>query len=144
VAKERHRATPATLLQDANHVIPPALLARASRVVGQLALRDRLAPPANVVIANVPGSPAPLFLAGARLEAQYPVSVITDAVGLNLTILSYRGALDLGVVGDRDLVPDAWALVADVEAELTELRGLLSKSRRQRHRTTVAAMEEPQ
>jgi hypothetical protein len=40
-------------------------------------------------------------------------------------VLSYRGALDLGVVGDRDLVPDAWALIADVYSELAALRGLL-------------------
>lgn len=128
-AKDRHRATPATLLQDANEFIPPALLARASRVVGQLAVRDPLAPPTNVVVSNVPGSPTPLFLAGARLEAQYPVSVVMDGVGLNLTVLSYRGALDLGVVGDRDLVPDVWDLVADVREELSTLRRLIPISR---------------
>lgn len=126
-AKDRHRATPATLMQDANHFIPPALLARASRVVGQLAVRDPLAPPVNVVISNVPGSPAPLFLAGARLEAQYPVSLIMDGVGLNITVLSYRERLDIGVVGDRDLVPDAWSLITDLEAELAELGGLAGR-----------------
>lgn len=142
-AKERHRATPATLMQDANHFVPPALLARASRVVGQLAASDPLSPPANVVVSNIPGSPAPLFLAGARLEAQYPVSVVIDGVGLNLTVLSYRGALDLGVVGDRDLVPDAWALIADAQAELAELRGLLAKPKQRPKRTVVATREAP-
>jgi WS/DGAT/MGAT family acyltransferase len=129
-AKERHRATPATLMQDANRFVPPALLARASRVVGSLATRDPLAPPVNVVISNVPGSPAPLFLAGARLEAQYPVSVIIDGVGLNFTVLSYRGQLDLGVVGDRELAPDVWELIDDVYSELGDLRRLLPKPAR--------------
>ena len=41
-AKERHRATPATLLQDANHFIPPALLARAARVTSRVAVTRRL------------------------------------------------------------------------------------------------------
>ena len=81
---------------------------------------------------NVPGSPAPLFLAGARLEAQYPVSLIMDGVGLNITVLSYRDALDVGVVGDRDLVPDAWSMIAHLEAELAELRGLVGRRRRTR------------
>jgi WS/DGAT/MGAT family acyltransferase len=124
-AKERHGAIPATLLQDANHFIPPALLARASRAVGSLATRDALAPPMNLVISNVPGSPAPLFLAGARLEAQYPVSVIIDGVGLNVTVLSYRDRLDFGVIGDRELAPDVAELAADLSSELAELRRLL-------------------
>ena len=37
-AKEHHKALPATLLQDANHVIPPALLARAARVTARIAV----------------------------------------------------------------------------------------------------------
>jgi len=123
-AKQRHRAIPATLLQDANLFVPPALLARASRVVGALSTRDALAPPVNVVISNVPGSRAPLFLAGARLEAQYPVSVVMDGVGLNVTVMSYRSSLDVGVVGDRELAPDVWDLIEDLRAEFEELRRL--------------------
>lgn len=141
-AKDRHRAIPATLMQDANHFIPPALLARASRVVGQLAVRDPLAPPVNVVVSNVPGSPAPLYLAGARLQAQYPVSLIMDGVGLNITVLSYRDALDIGVVGDRDLVPDAWSLIAHAEAELAELHDLVAPTARRRTRTAIPATKE--
>jgi diacylglycerol O-acyltransferase len=141
-AKDRHRATPATLMQDANEFIPPALLARASRVVFGLAVRDPLAPPVNVVISNVPGSPTPLFLAGAKLEAQYPVSLIMDGVGLNLTAFSYRDALDLGVVCDRDLVPDAWPVIDHVRAELTELRNLVAPKARRRTRTSIPATKE--
>lgn len=124
-AKERHQATPATLLQDANMFVPPALLARASRVVGALATQDPLSPPVNVVISNVPGSRHPLYLAGARLEAQYPVSVVMDGVGVNFTVMSYRSNLDIGIVGDRELAPDVWELVADVRTEFAELRQLL-------------------
>ena len=65
-AKERHRATPATLLQDANHFIPPALFARAARVTSRVAVSERLRAPLNLVISNVPGSPAPLYCAGAE------------------------------------------------------------------------------
>ena len=31
-------------------------------------------------------------MAGAELEANYPVSVITDGMGLNITVMSYSGA----------------------------------------------------
>jgi WS/DGAT/MGAT family acyltransferase len=127
-AKERHNATPATLLQDANMFVPPALLARASRVIGALSTSDPLSPPVNVVISNVPGSRAPLYMAGARLEAQYPVSVILDGVGANFTVMSYRSCLDIGIVGDRELAPDVWEMIDDVRAEFAELRRLLRRA----------------
>jgi WS/DGAT/MGAT family acyltransferase len=58
------------------------------------------------------------------------VSVIIDGVGLNFTVLSYRGNLDLGVIGDRELAPDVWELIDDVYAELAELRRLLPEPAR--------------
>ena len=90
-AKERHRALPATLLRDANEFIPPLLFGRASRAIASMAARDRLEPPCNVVISNVPGPQSPLYCAGARVDAMYPVSAILDGVGLNVTVLSYCG-----------------------------------------------------
>ncbi|GJO08456.1 hypothetical protein NJB1808e29_40990 [Mycobacterium marinum] len=45
-----------------------------------------------------------MYLAGARLQAQFPVSIVIDGVGVNLTVLSYRDSLDIGVIADRDLV----------------------------------------
>lgn len=123
-AKERHAATPATALQDANDMIPPALLARAARVTTMVAARHPSEAPVNTVISNVPGPPIPLYFAGARLESLYPVSAIMDGVGLNLTVMSYDGSLNFGVVADRELVADPWPLAAALQraqAELLEL-----------------------
>ena len=78
VAKERHKAVPATILQDATQFIPPAVHARASRAV--LGLQG-MRPPLNVIISNVPGPRDPLYCAGAQLQANFPVSVITHGVG---------------------------------------------------------------
>ena len=75
----------------------------------------------NLVISNVPGPQFPLYMAGARLEAHYPVSVITDGVGLNITCLSYLDGIDFGIVCDREMVDDAWSIMAAVEAALVEL-----------------------
>ena len=47
-----------------------------------------------------------------------------DGVGLNLTMFSYRDALDVGIVCDRDMTPDAWPLIEHIHAELAELRDL--------------------
>lgn len=74
-AKERQRALPASLLQDANHFIPPALFAQAARATSRLAGVRGLRQPANVMISNVPG-PGTLCISAERVNApssRFPV-----------------------------------------------------------------------
>lgn len=120
--KERHRALPAELLQDANQFIPPAVFSRAARLTFSLASSSRGRPAWNLVISNVPGPQFDLYMAGARLEANYPISVITDGLGLNITVMSYRGSLDWGIVADREQMPDLWKLMDWLGEALEELR----------------------
>jgi diacylglycerol O-acyltransferase len=120
--KERHRALPAELLQDANNFIPPAVFARAAQLTFRLSTSRPGRPTWNLVISNVPGPQFPLYLAGARLKANYPVSVITDGMGLNLTVMSYDGHLDFGIVGDREQMPDLWSLIGWLREELDALK----------------------
>jgi WS/DGAT/MGAT family acyltransferase len=121
VMKERHRALPADLLQDANHFIPPAVFARAARLTFGFSTSRPGRPTWNLVISNVPGPQFPLYLAGARLEAHYPVSVITDGMGLNITVMSYMGHMDFGIVADRDQMPDVHKLIDWLPEELAAL-----------------------
>jgi diacylglycerol O-acyltransferase / wax synthase len=120
--KERHRALPAELLQDANQFIPPAVFSRAARLTFALGASRASRPAWNLVISNVPGPQIPLYMAGARLEAHYPISVITDGMGLNITVMSYCGHLDVGIAADRDQMPDLWSLVEWMGEALEELR----------------------
>jgi WS/DGAT/MGAT family acyltransferase len=122
VMKERHRAMPADLLQDANHFIPPAVFSRAARATFALSSRAPGRPSWNLVISNVPGPQFPLYCAGARLDANYPVSVITDGMGLNITVMSYMGHMDFGIVADRDQMPDVWNLIDWLGEALDELK----------------------
>jgi len=119
--KERHKALPAQLLQDANQFVPPAVFSRAARLTFTLAASQRGRPAWNLVISNVPGPQFPLYLAGARLEANYPVSVVTDGLGLNITVMSYLGHLDFGIVADREQMPDLWSLIDFLREELAAL-----------------------
>lgn len=116
--KQRHSALPAELLQDANHFIPPAVFALAARSTFALATSAAGRPPWNLVISNVPGPQQPLYLAGARLVANYPISVITDGMGLNITVMSYCGHLDFGLIADRDQMPDLQKLIGWLREEL--------------------------
>jgi WS/DGAT/MGAT family acyltransferase len=126
-AKEQHQAMPATLLRDATEFIPPALFTRATRIA--MSLSASRTPIWNLVISNVPGPPVPLYLAGARVEAMYPVSVITDGMGLNITVFSYEGHLDFGIIADRDAVPDVWDLLDWLRESLDELVATIRASK---------------
>jgi hypothetical protein len=99
--------------------IPPAVAALAARTVVDIVSRVR--PPANLVISNVPGPRQPLYLAGAELQALYPVSVVMDGVGLNITVMSYRDHLDFGIVADRGQIEDVWPLMERIADALEEL-----------------------
>jgi WS/DGAT/MGAT family acyltransferase len=120
--KERHKALPAELLQDANHFIPPAVFSRAARATFSLATSRPGRPTWNLVISNVPGPQFPLYMAGAELVANYPVSVITDGMGLNITVMSYRGHMDFGIVADRDQMADVRCLIDWLQEELEVLK----------------------
>ena len=53
----------------------------------------RVTPAINAIFSNVPGSPDKLYLEGAELEGLYPLSVVTDGMGINLTVISYSNKL---------------------------------------------------
>ena len=91
----------------------------------RIAVTRGLQAPLNLVISNVPGSPLPLYLAGAKLEAQYPISAIIDGSGLNITLLSYRDRLDFGVVSDPAMLDDAFDIVRRLDDALEELKALV-------------------
>jgi diacylglycerol O-acyltransferase len=116
--KQRHRALPASLLADANHFIPPAVFSRAARLTFGIATSRPGRPVWNLVISNVPGPQVPLYCAGAKLVANYPVSVITHGMGLNITVMSYDGHLDFGIVADREQMPDVARLMDWLREEL--------------------------
>ena len=63
------------------------------------------------MISNVPGPRTSLYCAGAELLSNFPVSVIVDGVGLNITVVSYKNRVDFGIVGDREQIDDAWAFL---------------------------------
>jgi diacylglycerol O-acyltransferase / wax synthase len=109
-SKELFNALPADSLTDFAQFPPPAVFARAMRMSSRLRLGERFAPPANLVISNVPGPRTPLYAAGARLLHFYPVSTIVDGQGLNITVQSYLDSLDFGLVSCRELVPDLDAM----------------------------------
>ncbi len=103
-AKEQFDAVPATILQDLAAVIPTALAGLAAKALFRMAA---IGFPFNLFVSNVPGPQVPLYVAGSRVDGIYPVSAISDLTGaLNITLFSYDGTLDFGLIACRELVPD--------------------------------------
>jgi diacylglycerol O-acyltransferase len=99
----------------------PWLLSAAAAVYGRLGLANRIPPIANLVVSNVPGPPAPLYLAGALLKTYWPVSIVEHGVGLNITLQSYAGSLDFGLLAARSAVPDLHRLARGLLEAFAEI-----------------------
>ena len=69
---------------------------------------------------NVRGAPFPLYIAGARMEANHPVGP-TGGTAWNLTLMSYDGKLDMGLNVDAGAVEDPEALRDTISAEFAAL-----------------------
>jgi len=129
-AKRMQQAIPANLLQDFTQFATPNVAGQAARIVARTRIADRMNPPFNVVISNVPGPRHPLYLGGVRMLSYYPVSAVAEGQGLNITVQSYLDQLDFGLIACRDLVPDVWDLVDDLRDAFGELTRLATAKKR--------------
>ncbi len=92
----------------------------------RLRMAERWRPIYNLVISNVPGPPIPLYLAGAKLVAVYPMGPVLEDAGLNVTVISYSGQVDFGFMVAQSLIPDVWAMADAVMPAYEELLAAVS------------------
>ena len=90
------------------------------RVPGIQHIVARMARSIDVVASNVPGPPVDMYLAGCRLDRMIPVGPRAGA-GLNMTLLSYRGTVHVGVNMDPAAIPDGAVLTDCLEAGFEEV-----------------------
>ena len=104
-AKEEHNALGADVLLDWVEHATPNVFSTAARTYTRLKLADRHRPIHSLVISNVPGPDFPLYLAGAEMVAGFPLGPVMDGAGLNITVMSYRGVLNWGLMACAETVP---------------------------------------
>ncbi|MBW2445683.1 MAG: wax ester/triacylglycerol synthase family O-acyltransferase [Deltaproteobacteria bacterium] len=119
VSKELSASHDADVVAGMGEAFPPGLTNLFMRTLAPK-LATAMAP-GNVVVSNVRGTPVPLYVAGARIETMYPLSLLASGQGLNVTVVSYMGKVDVGFIADPDLVEDVWALAEAVPRALAEL-----------------------
>ena len=105
----------------------PWLMACLTPLYRKAAAANRIPVVANLTISNVPGPQLPLYLAGAELKAYYPVSIVTHGLGLNITIVSYNGSLDYGLVSAHQSMPNLRRFERHLQASHEELMKITEK-----------------
>jgi diacylglycerol O-acyltransferase len=123
VAKEHELLHRGRLVGDLAEMAAPALVGRLARIVAGSKLFDRVRPPFNVTVSGVKGPDFPLFCAGSRVAATYPLGPIAEGIGLNVTILSYLEQLHFGLYACRNLLPELPDLGHFIDDALGELVG---------------------
>jgi diacylglycerol O-acyltransferase len=103
--KEHHGAIDADTLQDWAEFAAPRTFGLAVRVYSRLRLAERHPVVHNLVVSNVPGPPVPVYFMGARIEGLYPLGPVFHGAGLNITVMSNNGRMNVGVLACRELVP---------------------------------------
>jgi WS/DGAT/MGAT family acyltransferase len=104
------------------HYLPPLLTNATAQLYSDWKLADRRGPPgANLVGSNMMGPPVPLYFGGARVEAVYPMGPVGEGLGLNFTVLSNMGRLDVGVLAGPEIVPEVWEVAEGFGSAVAEL-----------------------
>lgn len=106
----------------------PTLLPGLMQLYGATKLADHIPQAVNMCISNTQGPPFPLFCAGAKVTALYPVSIATHGVALNVTVQSYLDHLDFGITADHKAMPDADVFADLIVASFEDLKQAVKKS----------------
>jgi hypothetical protein len=110
----RWRQEPAIRLADplaeVSWFVPVPMLAQAAQA-------------SDVTTSNVPGPPIPLYLAGVRMVAVYPL-VATIGAAVNITMVTYDSTAYIGVSTDDRAVSDIDDLVEDLRHGFEQVTGI--------------------
>jgi len=121
VTKEHHRTISAAILQDWAQFAAPTTFGLAVRAYSGLRLAERHPVVHNLVISNVPGPPVPMYFLGAEVLGLYPLGPVFHGAGMNITVLSNNGHLDIGIIACLEQVPNPWLLADEMPKAVAEL-----------------------
>lgn len=99
--------------------------------------------PINVVISNVPGPRKRLYSNGATMLSHHPVSIVTQGIGVNITVQSYVDQIYLGITTCAKAVPDADVMRDDMLTAFEELKERLFPQNVAELKPAVSVTAEP-
>ena len=120
-SKQLHAQLGVSALGEWAEFTSTALLGGAARFYSDRKLAGRHRPLHNLVISNVQGPRVPLYAAGARLTAAYPLGPLMEGAGVNITVVSYVDSVDFGVIACERSVPHVWDIALGFGAAVADL-----------------------
>ena len=121
-AKTQHHVLGPDTIPQLADLTPPVLLAAMGALESRFNVLGRIPPACNVIVSNYPGPPFPLYCAGARMVAAYPMGPLGIGTALNITVQSYLDTLWFGIVACPDVVPEPRVLADGITHAVQELR----------------------
>lgn len=119
---ELSRLTPAASQDFANMLLMPTVLLT---LTGNA---TRVNPAINAIFSNVPGSRQKLYLQGSELQSLYPLSVVTDGMGINITVISYVNKLCFAITSCPTEQPNIDAIGKLLQQSFRDLKHAFSSS----------------
>ncbi|MGB1249173.1 MAG: wax ester/triacylglycerol synthase family O-acyltransferase [Candidatus Promineifilaceae bacterium] len=86
--------------------VPFGLAGQAARLYTRLNVAERINPPINLTITNVPGPQLDMYLAGHKMLSVMGMAPIIDGMGLLITVLSYNGVISMSPTSSPKVMPD--------------------------------------
>lgn len=120
-AKEIHAALGPAMLADWAELAPPGPVTVAAGLYSRWQLAERLPPPHSIVVSNVPGPPCDLWVGTARLVAAYPLGPVLEGAGINVSVVSYAGSVDVGLITCPRAVPEPADIARGFERAIAEM-----------------------
>lgn len=84
----------------------------------QNALTESFGNKTSAVLSNVPGPREPRYIAGSRIKEQMFWVPQTGDLGIGLSIISYGGQIQFGIVGDARILPNPERIVAQFVSQI--------------------------
>lgn len=120
-AKTQHQILGPDTFSQLADVTPPSFIAALGALESRFNVLGRIPPACNLIVSNFPGPRFPLYCAGARMVAAYPMGPLGLGTALNITVQSYLDTLWFGIVACPDVVPAPETLATRIHDAVHEL-----------------------
>lgn len=120
-SKEHFADIDANILRSWAQFAPGTTMSTLMKFYGDRKLSMMHPPVFNVLVSNVPGPDFPMYFLGAKVTSVYPLGPIFHGLGLNVTVFSADGNLNVGIVSCSDQVPDVWEIANAFDDQLKAL-----------------------
>lgn len=117
--KRRARESGEHLFASIGSILAPGAIHLLMRFVAPLSGDYNI--PISLNVSTLQTVPIPLYVAGARIEAVYPMTVLQPSQGLAITAVTYADRVHIGFTFAPELVSEPWLLAEGFDKSMTEL-----------------------